>query len=172
MKQGAATRISNAQEYTTPSAIFKPFSSESATRSFLAQQLTAGSSPAGKIVTIPIPLPWRNELDRIRSIKDNWNGYGSRAPNLTALRYSQDVLDALHNAGELPSNIAPCADEGVTITISRPKCYGIIECYNEGDIVAAFSIPGKTREIWEVGTTQAEIKEAVNHIIKLIDGNR
>ena len=52
----------------------------------------------GEVCSIPSWISlFQNKLNSFRNLKNDWNGYGSSAPNSIALRNSQTVIDILHD---------------------------------------------------------------------------
>lgn len=111
---------------------------------------------------------WLNNFQRkiieIRKLSDNWNGYGSKAPNATALRASQDIFDSLHKMDFAPTKVAPSAEDGVSIIFVNGDKRAMIECYNDGDIVAAIYTSYDEPKVWIVENYAASIEIALYDI--------
>jgi hypothetical protein len=110
-------------------------------------------------------LKFQNQLKSFRTLKDNWNGYGSSAPNSIALINSQTVLDILHQMNFPPMAIAPSAEDGIAISFTKANKNAIIECYNDGDILAITYKGAKELELMEIGDSTSEIAEALDRRI-------
>jgi hypothetical protein len=113
---------------------------------------------------------WQKEfsykLQELRQLPDNWNGYGSAAPNKKAKQNVQAVLAVLHGMEEslTPAGISASAEEGIAITFEKGKQYGFVECFNDGDIVAAYSDGKGKRKIWLVRDLDKGIEDALGII--------
>jgi hypothetical protein len=104
------------------------------------------------------------KLSSMRTLSDNWNGYGSAAPNKDAFRNAEDLIMVLHQKGLEPSRIAPSAEEGIALTFMSGQKRAIIECYNNGGITAAVFQKGMQSEVWTLGTSTQDLEEAVDRI--------
>jgi hypothetical protein len=110
-------------------------------------------------------LQFQNQLRSIRDLQDDWNGYGSKAPNSIALINSQTVLDILHQMNFSPMAIAPSAEDGIAISFAKANKNAIIECYNDGDILAITYKGAEEPELKEIGDSTSEIAEALDRRI-------
>ena len=106
----------------------------------------------------------QDQLEQLRTLSDNWNGLGSEAPNGLALWNAQTIFDVLHEVGMVPYQIAASAEEGVSFSFVKDEKYALIECYNDGDILVAFSDSNGKRSIWMIDNTNKEIKDALERI--------
>ena len=113
-------------------------------------------------------LKFQNQLRLLRNLHDDWNGYGSKAPNSIALINSQTVLDILHQINFPPMAIASSAEDGIAISFCKGKKRAIIECYNDGNIAAAMYKIDSEPLVWNVGISEEDIKESVNRIYDFI----
>jgi hypothetical protein len=104
----------------------------------------------------------------MRNLQNDWNGYGSSAPNSLAIRNSQTVLDVLHVLNFSPISIVPSAEDGIAISFAKDKKRAIIECYNDGNIVAAMYEIDSEPLAWNVAISEEDIKESVNRIYDFI----
>ena len=111
---------------------------------------------------------FQNQLNSFRNLQNNWNRYGSLAPNSIAIRNSQTVIDNLHILNLSPSSIAPSAEDGIAISFYKGKKRAIIECYNDGNIAAAMYRINSEPLCWNVGISEEDIKETVNRIYDFI----
>lgn len=110
-------------------------------------------------------LKFQNQLRSLRNLQDDWNGYGSKAPNSIALINSQTVLDILHQMNFPPMAIAPSAEDGIAISFAKANKNAIIECYNDGDILAITYKGAEEPELMEIGDSTSEIAEALDRRI-------
>lgn len=110
------------------------------------------------------------QLDEFKELQDNWNGYGSEAPNNIALTLSHELGDILHEREFEPTRVLPSAEEGVGVSFASGEKRAIIECFNDGDVVAVtYEDDGEPR-VWEVGSSEVDLREAVDHIYDFIHG--
>jgi hypothetical protein len=114
-------------------------------------------------------LKFQNQLKSFRRLQDDWNGYGSLAPNSIAIRNSQTVLDILHVMNFSPIAMVPSAEEGVAISFAKGKRRAIIECYNDGNIAAAKYEIDREPLVWNVGISEEDIKESIIRIYDFIN---
>jgi hypothetical protein len=111
---------------------------------------------------------FQKQLKSMRNLQNDWNGYGSSAPNSIAIRNSQTVLDILHILNFSPISIVPSAEDGIAISFAKGKKRAIIESYNDGNIAAAkYEIDGEPL-VWNVGISEEDIKESINRIYDFI----
>ena len=118
--------------------------------------------------------PWlryfQDQLYNLRSIPDNWNGYGSAAPNSIAIRYAQDILDILYENDFPPEKISPSSEEGVALFLKKGKIHTFIECYNDGNIIAIQYENSGPPKISDIGSSMTEIREALDYIFGFSNG--
>lgn len=107
---------------------------------------------------------FQKQLKSMRNLQNDWNGYGSSAPNSIAIRNSQTVLDILHAINFSPISIIPSAEDGIAISFCKGKNRAIIECYNDGNIAAAKYEIDREPLVWNVGISEEDIKESINRI--------
>jgi len=110
----------------------------------------------------------QNQLKSFQNLQNDWNGYGSSAPNSIAIRNSQTVLDILHILNFAPSSIVPSAEDGIAISFAKGKRRAIIECYNDGNIAAAMYVIDSEPLVWNVGISEEDITESINRIYDFI----
>jgi len=113
---------------------------------------------------------FQDQLKSLRNLQDDWNGYGSYAPNSIALINSQTVLDILHKMNFPPMAIAPSAEDGVAISFAKANKNAIIECYNDGDILAITYKGDEEPELMEIGESISEISEGLDRIYNFLYG--
>lgn len=104
------------------------------------------------------------ELNKMKDMEYNWDGFESDPPNLLAIRTASEVLYSLHDVQLRPTSINPSAEEGVAISFFNKGKYAIIECYNDGDIIMACSDSQNRRKVWEFNGQQDEIND---HLVLL-----
>jgi hypothetical protein len=76
------------------------------------------------------------QIKDFSKLETNWDSYGSKAPNHTAISEALKVLDIAHAAGMLPTRVDASVDEGIALSFIRDTRYTDIECYNSGEILA------------------------------------
>jgi hypothetical protein len=108
------------------------------------------------------------QLNNMRSIPNNWNGYGSEAPNSRAIRNMQDVIDIVYKKELTPDSLTPSADDGIGLTFVIGKKRAIIECSNQGNIVAVIYESNGEPDVWEMGSSPSEIEDSVDKIFYFI----
>jgi hypothetical protein len=113
---------------------------------------------------------FRQQLDEMRNLPDDWNGYGSAAPNAMAIRNSLEALYLLHEMDFPPSQLVPSAEEGVGISFASGERRAILECFNDGDIVVIRYEGDGCPETREIGSSVEEIKESLLFIYDFIYG--
>jgi hypothetical protein len=113
---------------------------------------------------------FQKQLKSLRSLQDDWNGYGSSAPNDIALINSQTVLDILHEMNFPPITIVPSAEDGIAISFANHNNNAVIECYNDGDIWAIKYKINAEPELMEIGDSISEISEGLDRIYTFLYG--
>ncbi|NQU08600.1 MAG: hypothetical protein HQ583_08565 [Candidatus Abyssubacteria bacterium] len=121
--------------------------------------------------------PWLgnllNELGEMGNLSDNWNGYGSEAPNEIALGTAENILHCLQQM-EIdlePDSVVPSAEDGIGIVFSNGNRQALIECSNEDEIVAVTYGKNTETQAWPVPNSTIEIKETLNWINAYINGS-
>ncbi len=95
------------------------------------------------------------KLEEVMKTEDDWNGYGSESPSKVAYSSAVIVILTLCNMiitfpNGLPrATISPSAEGGIGIGFSTKEKYGFVECYNDGEILAATS-DLDIHDIWKV----------------------
>jgi hypothetical protein len=94
------------------------------------------------------------EIDEMKEMDFDWNGYGSESPNTFA---RETAITLLLSAGRtiVPNRVSASAQGGVGICFYRDSRYGDIECLNTGEILATISDGSGRPEVWEVGPNEA-----------------
>jgi hypothetical protein len=119
-------------------------------------------------------ISWQNsfktKLKEFRQLTDNWNGYGSSAPNRIAIGSCETILNILHEKNFQPSTIYASAQDGVTITFAVDQRRGILECYNDGDIISFVYQGDNPAEIREIGNSVSDLREEITRIEEFVHG--
>ena len=68
------------------------------------------------------------------NLSDNWNGYGSEAPNALSLHNAALFLDLLRFIGAWPESISASAEGGVALLFVRGNRSLLVEVYNDGGL--------------------------------------
>lgn len=92
----------------------------------------------------------RTQLRELEKLGDDWNGYGSEAPNAQAIQAASTALAILHDLGSLPSRIVASADGGAALLFFLTDGYADIECFNSGETLAGLQLPDRPPEVDDV----------------------
>lgn len=95
-------------------------------------------------------------LSRMQSLSKYWESSGAEAPNKTALKNAQSVLEYLSSEDFQPSSIEPSTGEGVCISFRKGDRYADIECFNTGEILGMTKVDFEEPSIWETDLSQLE----------------
>lgn len=80
------------------------------------------------------------EISALRSIEDNWNGYGSPAPTLQAINAARDLAVRLFARSLSPDTATAAGEGGVAFTFLLPAGRQLtIESTNEDDFLVVTS---------------------------------
>ncbi len=109
-------------------------------------------------------------LKSMRNLRDNWDGFGSTAPNAMALRVACDVLLALHEDALTPTEIGPSVEEGVTLSFVNGDRYAFLEIYNDGDIAVGYFEGDNDPKTYEFDDSFEQIKQASLKVLEFING--
>ena len=74
--------------------------------------------------------------DRLRKLRDNWDGQGSPAPTPTCVYDANALCEKLDGIGLRPDSIVPTVEGGVGLTFRNGTRFVSIEVCNDGDYVA------------------------------------
>jgi hypothetical protein len=97
------------------------------------------------------------EIESLSELHDDFNGYGSEAPNDESIKLaSQVVLSAVTIK---PTRVVASAHGGVVIYFVRAGKRADIECLNTGEIVATISENLTLPRVWEIRA--GEIKKTL-----------
>jgi hypothetical protein len=97
--------------------------------------------------------PFPRLLSRVASMKrlgDNWNSYGSAAPNRLARFWARRALHELVRLNYAPSTVSASSDEGVAIFFYSNEKRASIECLNTGEILGVMSKGQEPPEVWPI----------------------
>ncbi len=108
---------------------------------------------------VPRSADW---LKGIKGLQDNWNGYGSAAPNSVAFRAAEDVLLNLHGYGIRPRLVEASAENGIGISIKQGTTEAVIECFNDGDVEIIVLDNENIKNAFEVKSNPETIEEVVS----------
>jgi hypothetical protein len=116
---------------------------------------------------------WLMDAERrvaaLSTLKRGWDGSDAEPPNLTAIHYAKQVLEALERFGLRPTRIDPSVEEGINISFSRGNQYADIECFNSGAVLAVTSNRRSRPVVWEVETQKENgMGSSVNRIRKFL----
>ena len=111
-----------------------------------------------------------SELQKLKRLESDWNGYGAEPPNKTACRGALVILILLQLEGMTPPRrLAPSAEGGIAIIFRSGENYADFECLNTGDITVTLANDASEPDVWEVSSTN-QIAEAVSRIHEFIGG--
>lgn len=110
------------------------------------------------------------QIDLLTELEFDWNGYGSEPPNSTAAENAKSVIEALVESLEYPDKIAPSAENGIAIYWYHLNKYALIECYNDGTILAGISDRDGYCDSWNVTINDSDLKEASDKMITFLYG--
>jgi hypothetical protein len=113
---------------------------------------------------------FQQQLDRLKNLNDDWNGYGSAAPNYDAISTAQNIIDELREMDFVPENVASSSEGGVGISFLKGGKRALIECYNDGEIASITFEGEKEPTIWEISNGRLEIRNALDRIYEFING--
>ena len=97
----------------------------------------------------------------MRSLQDDWNGYGSERPNELAKDIAEMILLATPSV-QIPDRVAPSAQGGIGIFFYKDEKYADIECLNTGEILGTTVTGNGDPDVWPINPT--EIKNALEKI--------
>jgi hypothetical protein len=66
--------------------------------------------------------------------------------------------------------IAPSAEDGIAISFAKANKNAIIECYNDGDILAIIYKGDEEPELMEIGESISDISEGLDRIYNFLYG--
>lgn len=107
---------------------------------------------------------FHDTVDELLNLAPNWNGYGSEAPNKIAAINAKTIVDGLVEIGMTPDRIVASAENGIGIYMKCDARYAIVECLNDGQIVAGLSNRRGFIENWEFAPEPDEVLESLQRI--------
>jgi hypothetical protein len=112
---------------------------------------------------------FQKQLDEIKKLPDNWNGYETSAPNSLAFHTVEEISLILHEMDFWPTQLNPSAEEGMSLTFYNNGKYGVLECYNDGNLCAAIYERDQEPNVWEVDNSVDEIELALDRINEFVN---
>src|ERR1041384_6811572 len=97
----------------------------------------------------PFPKLFRR-IESLQQLSDNWNSYGSAAPNQRAQFWARRALHELMRLNFPPTTVNASSDEGVAIFFHSADKRASIECMNNGEILAVLSKGQEAPEVWAI----------------------
>jgi len=105
------------------------------------------------------------QLESLKGLQPDWNGYGSNPPNVVAYSQARRVLDELHRVNFEPSRIMASADDGIAICLMDKNRYADLECYNSGEVVAMTTDHSTgNHKVWQLPISEMGLREAVDRL--------
>lgn len=132
---------------------------------------TALDDPLSGVIFSPWLRTAISELDELANLPPNWDEYGVAAPNSQAIENTRRIIEGLHEKNLRPSGIAPCPEEGVTLSFLRRERSAAIECYNTGEIVAVTSARDADPTVWSLNNDRRQLRTTVETIQVFLDGS-
>jgi hypothetical protein len=113
-----------------------------------------------------------DELESMKQLPRDWNGYASEPPNSIALDRAGRILDILQEMETAcePKEVVPSAEGGVGILFAEGNKRGLIECSNDDEVAAIVYEPGGQSNSWSVANYDGGIKETLSRIDNYIHG--
>ena len=145
-----------------------------ALKHLVTRALLVSSKNAGQRTNLILPSrpgnikAWHliHQVEVMRHLEDNWNGYGSQAPNDLAIQLAEHVV--LSSAPKLaPTRVMASAQGGVAIYFVRGRKRGDIECLNTGELTATTCGENAAPLVWELKA--GEIKSAIENITNFLE---
>lgn len=108
------------------------------------------------------------QLDVLSMFKDDWNGYGCKAPNKASVSNARTILHAGFTEDVLPTAVAASTEEGIGLTYSLKGKILYIECLNANKILF-YCYNDETEPItWNtirgIGSAKKEFRKAIDII--------
>ena len=96
-----------------------------------------GTPSSYRFSKVPRRSPFADKLEELGRLADNWNGYGSQAPNEQARSWASYALDRLCEHQLIPLDVVPSPDGGVVIVLQdKRRRYADIEILNAQIVLA------------------------------------
>ncbi len=112
------------------------------------------------------------ELDTLRLLPEDWDGYGAPSPGNFAYLRAIDILHHLHVLEEItfePASVDPSAAGGICISFAQAERRAIIECHNDGDVMAIVYAYDGEPDIWTIPESKIEEKDSLFKINGFLD---
>jgi len=92
---------------------------------------------------------WIRSLKSLEALTNNWNTYGSPAPNAQAIEMASSVLDLLAISGVSPEAVNASAEGGVAIIFTGAnRNRAIIESLNNSELyILLYDLDGHSRTV-------------------------
>jgi hypothetical protein len=103
-------------------------------------------------------------IGRLRGLAAGWDAHGAPAPNATAAAFAKMVLDECESNNFVPASVLSSSDGGIAITFREGVRYADIECFNEGELYAAFHPGEGIPSVWPVDGGRGGIRAAIEEI--------
>jgi hypothetical protein len=117
----------------------------------------------------------QDRLDYLRSLEENWYGYGEEVPSEQAIGRMLKVLPGVLSLGDegLRCEVGPVGDGGVAISVSRlsdkQRVVGVYFDNDHDGMIATAVFPEKNIHIWPwEHITQETVNELHNFLRKAI----
>jgi hypothetical protein len=109
---------------------------------------------------------FEDEIQRLRHLSNDFNGYLSEAPNDLSIGLTLRVMRSA--AGTIsPSRLVASAEGGVAIYFSNHRKQADIEVFNSGEMVASITDGQGRPEVWQVA--DGDIKTAIEKISNFLE---
>ncbi len=101
-------------------------------------------------------------VNSLRNLQDDWNSYGSAAPNTKARFWARRVLHELAHLNFAPLTVTASSDEGVAIFFRSRDKRASIECLNNGEILGVLSQGSEAPEVLSI------VPDHLKHAVRTI----
>ena len=120
----------------------------------------------------PLQSTSLRDLKGLGSLKHEDLGFAP--PNQLAISIACTVIETIQSLenSHAPSRIAASAEEGVGISFREEGRRALLECYNDGTIVAGIIQPGEKVRVRPVTAENLEIREALEWINGFLSNSR
>lgn len=145
--------ISNSQNSAVTKMKVTPSYSYAINRYYKAS--TAESSKLHKL---------ESKLSQLRKLGSNWDGYDSPKPNLHAFANARTIIDIAHKLNNFPTSITPSVEGGIGLTFEGISKYAVVECFNDGEIVAIGSNRNGETKSWTLAGSDSELQQTIEEI--------
>ena len=104
-------------------------------------------------------LNWNQELEKLKTLENNWDSYGSPPPNDASIELARRAATQFDKLLGKVDGVGPVADGGAIC------CSGkfIVECFNSGEAVIGHCPDGGKIGVWEVESDlEKEMSDRIN----------